>query len=198
MNNETENSIKLIEQLVNASTILKKNIDLYSKEAQNSSTEFKSIIDDYRSYVKKVTQEAHRELSSTMKKSIQSSVEASTSEIEENIKKTTNVLLNTMDKLQNSQKNLIGQTKWLSWKSLTILLIGLIVLIGSVFKISGDEFKRYQALKVENANLQEYIDSKHVILKTKISVCGNTPCIKLDTHSKRWGNNGEYILINTQ
>ncbi|WP_077927858.1 hypothetical protein [Wohlfahrtiimonas populi] len=122
----------------------------------------------------------------------------STHDIEENIKQSTNILLNTMDEFQNSQKNLIGQTKWLSWKSLIILLIGLIILIGGTFKISGDEFQRYQFLKTKNESLNEMINNKNVILKTDIKVCGDTPCIRLDTESERWGNNDEYILIKTK
>lgn len=93
-----------------------------------------------------------------------------------------------MAQLRGEQDALISRTRILTWKLLGFAAATALLLIAGTSFVVWHNIERNRQLNVR-AEVTEALQ------QVTITSCGGRPCIKLDARARRWGKEGEYVLV---
>jgi hypothetical protein len=81
------------------------------------------------------------------------------------------------------------------WTSFAAVAGAIILLIGGGGLLLWFQAHAYDDARARTASAQVDAETAEAYAQAGMTSCGGRPCMKLDTKSPRWGNKGEYVLL---
>ncbi len=81
------------------------------------------------------------------------------------------------------------------WMTYGAILGALLLLIGGGFGLLWFEWQSYNEARARASAAQIDAETMQAYAQVGITSCGGRPCIRLDSKSPRWGDKGEYVLL---
>jgi hypothetical protein len=132
-----------------------------------------------------------------VKQAVDSALIQSTIEYEQRITSSTA----KMDSAGRNVENVLHATSsfvhrqiWMAYGAIAGALVLLLAGGGLMLWL---ESQSYNDARARTAAAQVDAETMAAFSQVGVTSCGGHPCLKLDTKSQRWGNKGEYVLINT-
>jgi hypothetical protein len=130
-----------------------------------------------------------------MQDAIAQTFEPGTQQFDAMVKSVSAQLKQSGETLQKDQAEVSSKLRKLIWKlqmfavaSLTVLVLGGILLVMYQHQAYKAARERAQAAAIDAETAEAY-------RRVHIGNCGGRPCVKIDQQSKKWGKNGEFVLL---
>jgi hypothetical protein len=131
---------------------------------------------------------AERSITQTTEKVLLNCVQQPTQKFGQHIDEIVRHLTDTANRVQREQVSSAAWLKGITWKIMGLLVCSSILLIGGTGYIV---WKNAQEIKRQEFSMQ-------LIQATKtgaVNLCDGKLCVKVDKNTKRYGTNGEYVLV---
>ncbi len=135
-----------------------------------------------------LTADTQRSIAQSTEKVLMGSVQQSTQKFEQHISEMMHHLTETANRIKREQENSAVWLKGITWKIMGLLVCSSALLIGGTGYIF---WKNTQEIKQQEFSVQ-------LIQATKtgaINVCDGKLCAKAGKNAKRYGANGEYVVV---
>ena len=135
-----------------------------------------------------LTTGAKRSIAQTTEKVLLSSVQQPTQKFGQHIDEIVRHLTDTTNRVQREQASSAAWLKGITWKIMGLLVCSSILLVGGTGYMV---WKNAQEIKRQEFSMQ-------LIQATKtgaVNLCDGKLCVKVDKNTKRYGTNGEYVLV---
>lgn len=97
--------------------------------------------------------------------------------------------------LQKDQAAVSDKLNKLIWKLQMLAIGSLVVLLCGGIALILYQHYLYKAAKERAEAAAIEAEAAEAYRKVRIANCGGHPCVKLDTKSKKWGRDGEFVLL---
>lgn len=168
-----------------------KAVSQMSNATTNQINELNDMVHNTEKQLKHIIQKSD----ATLAKGAYDAVDKSLNNFQNAIQESTDRMVRESQDLIKLKIELAQKTKILTWKAIVGLVVGIIMVLGVSFKLLWDNHKEYSDLKIAYNKLEIALEVKEALQKVEITSCGGEPCLKVDNEAKRWGKNGEYILV---
>ena len=138
------------------------------------------------------------QLRQLMQDAVRQAFEPGTQQFDDAVKTVAAQVKQSGEALRKDQEAVSASLHKLTWKlhmiaiaSMTLLLCGGILLLWYQAKAYRDAQQRAAAAAID-------VEVAEAYRRVNIANCAGRPCVKLDTKSKKWGRDGEFVLLDLE
>ena len=135
-----------------------------------------------------LTADTQRSIAQSTEKVLMGSVQQSTQKFELHISEMMHHLTDTANRIKREQASSAAWLKGITWKIMGLLVCSSILLVGGTGYMV---WKNAQEIKRQEFSMQLI----QAIKTGAVNLCDGKLCVKANKNTKRYGTNGEYILV---
>jgi exonuclease VII large subunit len=99
------------------------------------------------------------------------------------------------ESMQKDQAIMAANIKRLTWKLHAVAIVSTLLLVAGGFMLLWQQSRLYDDAKDRVTAAAIDAEIAEAFRQAKVTSCGGRPCVKLDTKARRWGQKGDYVLL---
>jgi hypothetical protein len=99
------------------------------------------------------------------------------------------------ESMQKDQATVAANIKRLTWKLHTIAIVSTLILVAGGVMLIWQQTQLYQQARDRAIAAGVDAEIAEAYRQANVTSCGGRPCVKLDSKARRWGQQGDYVLL---
>jgi hypothetical protein len=197
MNDELSSLASASEKFILLAQMLEQRSEASIQEQQRAGQAFNQAVATARQDVNQLVQGANTQIAQLVKHAVDSALSMSTTDYEQRVSASTVRIDSAAKNIENVLHETSGFVHRKIWMAYGAIVGAFILLIAGGGLLMWWQSQTYNEARARTAAAQVDAEMMEAFNQVGVTSCGGHPCMKLDSKAQRWGDKGEYVLINT-
>jgi hypothetical protein len=197
MNEELSALTSASEKLILLAHMLEQRSEASIQEQVRAGQALNQAVATARQDVNQLVQGANTQIAQLVKHAVDSALSMSTADYEQRIHSSTVKIDSAGKNVEHVLQETSGFVHRQIWLAYGAILGALVLLIAGGGLLMWWQTQAYNEARARTASAQVDAETMEAFNQVGVTSCGGHPCMKLDSKAQRWGDKGEYVLINT-